>query len=213
MLVINPQATRGAARPGRMGTAGAGRSHPVYVSRGPLAHGDRCARREPRRQTRHTARPYRTRRGTRAGGGCRCAAPRWRSEAVRTAVKVRQVHPRARREAGRRRASWNGRPWPARGVRSGSDAASVSASAEMWGRRRCRKDPGRWPGAGRAPDREAPSRRLRGQTVEDWKLRTASASLSYVSNTVRSLVIDSRSVMRLVRLSSLRLPPCRLTVV
>ena len=44
-------------------------------------------------------------------------------------------------------------------------------------------------------------------------LLIASASLSYVSNTVSSFVIDSRSSMRLVRLSSLRLPPWRLTVV
>ena len=45
------------------------------------------------------------------------------------------------------------------------------------------------------------------------KLFTASSSDSYVSNTVSSFVIASRSVMRLVRLTSLSLPPCRLTVV
>ena len=45
------------------------------------------------------------------------------------------------------------------------------------------------------------------------KLWTASFSDSKVSNTVSSFVIDSRSVMRLVRFSSLRLPPWRLTVV
>ena len=45
------------------------------------------------------------------------------------------------------------------------------------------------------------------------KLRTASASLSWVSNTVSSFVIESRSVIRFVRLSSFILPPCRLMVV
>src|SRR2546425_10664131 len=45
------------------------------------------------------------------------------------------------------------------------------------------------------------------------KLPTASFSESNVSNTVNSFVIDNRSVMRFVRLSSLRLPPWRLTVV
>ena len=39
------------------------------------------------------------------------------------------------------------------------------------------------------------------------KLLTASDSVSYVSNTVSSLVIDSRSSIRLVRFSSFRLPP------
>ena len=39
------------------------------------------------------------------------------------------------------------------------------------------------------------------------KLFTASSSDSYVSNTVSSFVIASRSVMRLVRLTSLSLPP------
>ena len=42
---------------------------------------------------------------------------------------------------------------------------------------------------------------------------SASASESNVSKTVRSFVIDSRSVMRLVRLTSFSCPPCRLTVV
>src|SRR5262249_30375563 len=45
------------------------------------------------------------------------------------------------------------------------------------------------------------------------KLFTASSSLSKVSNTVSSFVIDRRSVIRFVRFSSLRPPPCRLTVV
>src|SRR4029434_128437 len=49
--------------------------------------------------------------------------------------------------------------------------------------------------------------------ADDWKLRIASASLSWVSNTVSSLVMASRSVIRFVRLRSLRLPPWRLTVV
>ena len=49
--------------------------------------------------------------------------------------------------------------------------------------------------------------------AEAEKLRTASASLSYVSKTVSSFVIDRRSVIRFVRLSSLRLPPCLLIVV
>ena len=44
-------------------------------------------------------------------------------------------------------------------------------------------------------------------TLADEKLRTASASLSKVSKTVSSLVMARRSVMRFVRLSSLRLPP------
>ena len=39
------------------------------------------------------------------------------------------------------------------------------------------------------------------------KLPTASASESYVSKTVNSFVIASRSVMRFVRLTSLSLPP------
>ena len=43
--------------------------------------------------------------------------------------------------------------------------------------------------------------------ADDWKLRMASASLSWVSNTVSNLVMASRSVIRLVRLRSLRLPP------
>jgi hypothetical protein len=43
--------------------------------------------------------------------------------------------------------------------------------------------------------------------ADDWKLRIASASLSWVSNTVSSLVMASRSVIRFVRLRSLRLPP------
>src|SRR5205823_11958418 len=52
-----------------------------------------------------------------------------------------------------------------------------------------------------------------GYTLAAEKLLTASASASKVSKTVRSLVIASRSVMRLVRFNSLRLPPWRLTVV
>ena len=42
---------------------------------------------------------------------------------------------------------------------------------------------------------------------QSLKLFTASSSDSYVSNTVSSFVIASRSVMRLVRLTSLSLPP------
>ena len=41
----------------------------------------------------------------------------------------------------------------------------------------------------------------------------ASGSDSYVSNTVSSFVIASRSWIRFVRLSNFSLPPCRLTVV
>src|SRR5262245_27397711 len=50
-------------------------------------------------------------------------------------------------------------------------------------------------------------------TLVCWKLRMASASLSCVSNPVRSFVMARRSVIRFVRLSSFRLPPWRLTVV
>ena len=45
-----------------------------------------------------------------------------------------------------------------------------------------------------------------------WKLATASASLSNVSNTVSSFVIDSRSLIRLVTFSSFSLPPFLVTV-
>ena len=45
------------------------------------------------------------------------------------------------------------------------------------------------------------------------KLLTASVSVSYVSNTVSSFVIASRSWIRLVRFSSLSTPSCFLTVV
>jgi hypothetical protein len=52
------------------------------------------------------------------------------------------------------------------------------------------------------------TRTWRGQALaEAEKLLTASLSESNVSNTVSSFVIDNRSVMRLVRLSSFRLPP------
>ena len=52
------------------------------------------------------------------------------------------------------------------------------------------------------------------QTLADAeKLRTASSSESKVSNTVKSFVMASKSVIFFVRLSSFRLPPCRLTVV
>jgi len=52
-----------------------------------------------------------------------------------------------------------------------------------------------------------------GANADAEKLRTASSSESKVSNTVRSFVMDKRSVIRFVRLSSFRLPLCRLTVV
>ena len=44
------------------------------------------------------------------------------------------------------------------------------------------------------------------------KLVTASASLSKVSNTVSSFVIESRSLIRFVTLSSFSLPPFLVTV-
>jgi hypothetical protein len=56
--------------------------------------------------------------------------------------------------------------------------------------------------------------RVSGYTWADAeKLRTASDSTSNVSNTVRSFVMASKSVMRFVKLSNFILPPCRLTVV
>lgn len=55
------------------------------------------------------------------------------------------------------------------------------------------------------------SRRV--EAADYWKLLTASSSVSYVSKTVRSLVIASRSWIFLVRLRSLRRPSLRLTVV
>ena len=52
-----------------------------------------------------------------------------------------------------------------------------------------------------------------GHTFGAEKLLMASPSESNVSKTVSSFVIDSKSVMRLVKLTSFRWPPCRLTVV
>lgn len=52
-----------------------------------------------------------------------------------------------------------------------------------------------------------------GHTAGDEKLLTASCSSWNVSKTVSSLVIARRAGIRLVRLSNLRLPPARLTVV
>ena len=104
-------------------------------------------------------------------------------------------------------------------------AAMIVRSARMllivirWHRpsallRRALRDDGRRP---RPLFRANQVRRTAGESVreptrsytlaDDWKLRMASASLSWVSNTVSSLVIASRSVIRLVRLRSFRLPP------
>ena len=51
------------------------------------------------------------------------------------------------------------------------------------------------------------TRAVTGLSIRQEKLLIASASESKVSKTVSSFVIDSRSSMRLVRLSSFSLPP------